>query len=356
MAQTFRSRQLRLERSLDERFGREMAELARLMADYLLTQTIIREGQRIIPNLRQVRENIRAAVWAFFLKPYFIGSGIDPLNGAIPLSPYARLIFAGVQGGIAITAEQQAAIIRGATRGAADVYQYMTGARPFTSNFTITSTPSLRGFYDPFHRFVDPRGYTLSDKVWQNAVNVRSRIDRLLDYHIGRGTNFEELARELEAFLTPGAKTLYTNTPYGREGSYAARRLARTEITAEAGRSTINAAIANPFVEGVRWALSSSHPCCDVCDDYAAGGELADGVYPPEAVPPYPAHPHELCNLQPVVTKSRSAVVALIRADMRGERNYQGLFNERFLQDALLNGYLSEAAGAAVREMAVSYG
>jgi hypothetical protein len=176
-----------------------------------------------------------------------------------------------------------------------------------------------------------------------------------MEYHIGRGTSAVDMAQELESFLTPGAAVMRTNTPYGREGSFAARRLARTEITAAAGRATVNASIANPFVEGVRWALSQSHRCCDICDDYATGGENVDGIYPPDQVPGYPAHPHELCSLLPVVVSSRAAVIELIRDDMRGGRRLQGLFNERFLQASLANGFLSETVGAAVNEMAVNY-
>jgi hypothetical protein len=297
-----------------------------------------------------LRDAISAAVWIRILKPYFIGIGDLPFDGPNPLSPFARLIYEGVRGGIEITAEQQAALIRRMTGGADDVYNYLTGIRPLA---IAPVSPSPRGFYDPFHRWVDPNGYKLSDRVWRDAVNVRSRIDRLLDYHISQGTAADDIAAELERFLTPGAAVSRTNTPYGREGSYAARRLARTEITAAAGRATVNASITNPFTDGIRWALSLSHPCCDICDVHATGGPNADGTYPPDQVPPYPAHPHELCNLQPVVTASRTAVIDTIRADMRSNRTYQGLFNERFIIDGLTQGFFEEAAGAAVREMVI---
>lgn len=354
MAQTFRSRQLRLERELDQRFGREHAELARLIASLLLTYAVYRDGRQIIPNLRILRDTIKAAIWARILKPYYIGQGNDPLVGTDPQSPFANLIYAGVIGGVALAVEQQSAILRQATGNAPDVLQYLTGQRPFT--LTPPPSQSLRGWYDPFHRFVDQSGYKLSDKVWRDAIDVRSRVDRLLDYHIARGTAAVDIANELESYLTPGAAVQFTNTPYGREGSFAARRLARTEITAAAGRATVNASIANPFVDGIGWRLSMSHPCCDICDEHAVGGENSDGVYPPESLPTYPAHPHELCNLQPVVVMDRAAVVARIRADMRAARNMQGLFNERFMTDGLIDGFYDGAVGAAVaREMAVVY-
>jgi hypothetical protein len=271
MAETFRSRQLRLERELNERFNREHNQLGRTIGRLILLYGVYRNGVLIVPNSRTLRDAIRAAVWSRILRPYYIGGGDDPFNGTTPLSPFARLIFDGVQGGIGITAEQQAAIIRQATQAADDVYRYLTGPRPFLP--VAVNNQTLRGRYDPFHRFVDPNGYKLSDRIWRDAVNVRARVDQLLDYHIGRGTSAVEIAQELEQFLTPGAAVSRTNTPYGKEGSYAARRLARTEITAAAGRASVNASIANPFVSAVRWVLSLSHKCCDICDTYAAGGE-----------------------------------------------------------------------------------
>jgi hypothetical protein len=162
MAQTFRSRQLRIERAADERFIREMVELARIISALLLTYAVIRDGRRIIPNRRALRDAISAAVWVRILKPYFIGVGDLPFNGPNPLSPFARLIYEGVRGGIEITAEQQAALIRRMTGGADDVYNYLTGIRPLA---IAPVSPSPRGFYDPFHRWVDPNGY-LSGKTW----------------------------------------------------------------------------------------------------------------------------------------------------------------------------------------------
>lgn len=347
MPVTYRSRQLRLERDLNERFGREHNELGRTIGRLILLYGVYRDGVLIIPNSRTLRDAIRAAVWSRILRPYYIGNGDDPFNGTTPLSPFARLIFDGVQAGIEITAEQQAAIVRQATTTADDVYNYLTGPRPFLST---VNQQSLRGWYDPFHRFVDPNGYKLSDRIWRDAVSVRARVDQLLDYHISRGTSAVEIAKELEQFLTPGAAVSRTNTPYGREGSYAARRLARTEITASAGRATVNASIANPFVTFVRWVLSLSHKCCDICDTYAAGGEKSDGAYLPENLPTYPAHPHEMCNIQPVVTSSRADTIARIRADMRTGRTMQGLMNPAFLASALTNGFLSDAV--PVGEMA----
>ena len=152
--------------------------------------------------------------------------------------------------------------------------------------------------HDPFHLFVYGNSpYRLSDRVWRVAVDVRANIERLLAEEIAQGTAAVDIATLLEQYLTPGARAMLTNTPYGVEGSYAARRLARTEITAAAGRAIQDAARMNPFVEKIRWNLSLSHPRVDICDDIVAAGEDGNGLYAIDALPGYPAHPHCLCYL-----------------------------------------------------------
>jgi hypothetical protein len=272
------------------------------------------------------------------IRPFYIGRGDDPFSGEQPQSPYARLLYDGIAGSIQIQAEQQQAFLRRVVRDDT-VYAWLTGARPFTAVTEI-------GSYDPFHRFVDPNGYRLSDRVWQASINVRSRIDALLDYHIARGTSAVDIADLLEDFLTPGARLIKTRTPYGIEGSFAARRLARTEVTAAAGRATINASIANPFVKGVQWVLSGSHGKADECDANAHGGPDGDGVYAPESVPPFPNHPHDKCHLQPVTRGDTAELVAGLRRDIQAAaprtRLLQGLFNVAFMVRAMLTGVFTD--------------
>lgn len=294
-------------------------------------------GERTVPNTRQGRAALKDAIWSQAVKPYYVGSGDNPFRDAQPQSPYARLLYDGISGAVRIQAERQAALLNRAIKDES-VLMWLTGPRPFQP------VTEQRGTYDPFHLWVDPNGYRLSDRVWRASIDVRSRIDRLLDYEISRGTSAVRVAELLEDFLTPGARLIRTNTPYGKEGSYAARRLARTEIAAAAGRATVNASIANPFAAGVRWVLSNAHRDSDICDQNARGGPNGDGIYPPEQVPPYPNHPHELCHLSPVPLGTTAGLVEQLRADIRANspraRRLQGAFNPDWLTQAILSGLL----------------
>lgn len=338
MAATWGSRQLRHERAMDRRFVADQralaVEIGRIVARYATN------ANRTIPNTRRGKAALKTAIWSEALKPYFVGQGNDPLQDADPRSPYADLLYDGVIGALRIQAERQAALINRLVRDEVAV-QWLTGPRPIMADVT-----EVRGSYDPWHLWVDPNGYRLSERIWQAGLNERANIDRLLEYHISRGTSAVDIAELMEDYLTPGARLIRTRTPYGIEGSYAARRLARTEITAAAGRGTVNASIANPFTTGIQWRLSSSHRCCDICDEYAQGGPNGDGIYPPDQVPAYPAHPHDICTLVPVAAGDTASLVADLREQIRANsplaRQIQGMFNPEWLARALMNGTLQD--------------
>ena len=72
-------------------------------------------------------------------------------------------------------------------------------------------------------------------------------------------------------------------------------RLARSELN-NAFHSRQIAAAQKPWVLGVKWNLSKSHPRKDECDRYATENahQLGRGVFPKSDVPSKP-HPHCLC-------------------------------------------------------------
>jgi hypothetical protein len=342
MPPTFNSRRLRLQREMDARLAEDHRNLARWIAGLVFRAATQRgaEGESIVPNLRSARADLKNTVWEQALKPYYVGTQNDPLKGIVPQSPYARLLVDGIEGQIRIQAERQVAFLQKTVKDQR-VLNWLTSPRsirPATREF---------GAYDAFHQWIDPNGFQLSDRIWRASIDVRSRINRFLDYHIAAGTSAVRMAALLEKFLTPGGAESKTRTPYGTEGSFAARRLARTEIAAAAGRATVNASIVNPFVEGVQWTLSASHGKPDICDDNASGGPNGDGVYAPDQVPPYPAHPHDLCNLQPVAVGNVSDLVAQLRSDIQARNtqafDLQGAFNLEFMVGALLSGFFIQS-------------
>lgn len=79
---------------------------------------------------------------------------------------------------------------------------------------------------------------------------------------------------------------------------YQARVVARHESVEAARDMAKRAAAEQPYVHGLRWTISGSHPVVDVCDVLASQDlyGLGPGGYPPGEVPSTP-HPSCLCNL-----------------------------------------------------------
>jgi hypothetical protein len=172
----------------------------------------------------------------------------------------------------------------------------------------------LRGIaFDDTRSWVDPNGYRLSHRIWLSRQQVREAIDRTLRTAIATGEDALVTARTLEQYLRPHLAV--QRTPgRGGAGSYSARRLARTEISRAHGQATLWAAQRSPFVRGVRWSVSARHPRPDECDRNAtADNGLGPGVYPPDAVPRYPAHPQCLCVLSMVTVEDDRAIVRELR-------------------------------------------
>lgn len=177
--------------------------------------------------------------------------------------------------------------------------------------------------YEPAHTWVDPRGYRLSDRIWNTSNRTRAQIDALLADGIRQGRGSLALSRELERFTRPERATLRTRRPYGVDASYDAMRLARTEISRAHMQATFAASRANPLVDRMDYALSMSHPRVDICDKFASidmqGGRIREPYRIEEC--PHPVddtHPHCLCHVRSAVTSSREEVIAQLRALMNG--------------------------------------
>ncbi len=331
---TYQQMRLRNLKDFEETLNEQMIDLAREVSDVVLFNA--RGGllsQRTVPNTRDARNKVKRDVWSSVLKPYFIGTGDDAFDGPNPKSPYTRLMVEHIDTAIRIEAKRQVSIIQKYTRKDPQLFAFLTGPRPVRLQEMT---------YDPFHMFVYGNSpYTLSHRVWNTSTTVRAAIDAFLDYEISQGTAAVDIADLLVAFLKSGPSKWLTKKPYGTYGSYAARRLARTEITAAAGRALINAAKANPYVEHVRWNLSASHPKRDICDDIVANGIDGKGLYLIDNTPLYPAHPHCLCYLTPEVVGEPALVTVQMSNDPE-LRKLQGAFNEAWLTEAMKTGLWNE--------------
>lgn len=131
-------------------------------------------------------------------------------------------------------------------------------------------------------------GFALSERIYANGASGVRKVGGIVDRGLTMGLSAKELAQQVRGYYNPGV-------PGG--ASYAAMRLARTEINNAHHQTSINMSNDKPWVLGFKWNLSSSHPRPDPCDDLAAHDEgLGEGVFEKKNVPSKP-HPQCLCYL-----------------------------------------------------------
>lgn len=314
MAPTYRQRFLALLRDNETAMNALFRDLhTRIMGQ--VTRAATGEDGVVPPEQSQaLRNRISLLVLRTFQGadgPFAITAG-----RVLPSSPFAVVLWPRIEQATLIAVREHEAIMRRALRRAPDVLTAFERARrnPLVTARVQEQVLPRRPFltYDPAHRFVDPRGYRLSDRIWDTSATTRRKIDQLLAEMIAEGRGSRAMARELEQFLLPGRRIMRTNKPYGTTASFDAMRLSRTDITAAHGRAGLMSAHMNPFVNGVDWVLSGSHPKVDICDEYAAGSPyaLADA-------PILPAHPMDLCHYRWRVIGEISDVIDQLREDYR---------------------------------------
>lgn len=143
----------------------------------------------------------------------------------------------------------------------------------------------------------------LSDQVYKTQALSQGWIDKAVNRGIGLQKSAREIAKDVRHLIRP-------DTPGGV--SYAARRLARTEINNAFHGTTIRQGLAHPWVEGFQWNLSASHPRPDDCDDFAEHDEgLGRGIWAADEVPAKP-HPQCLCYLVTVSVRPKDFNSALL--------------------------------------------
>lgn len=312
---------------------RDMTALFDQLAGQVATLVLREAGPSgTVPRtrLRAIQEAAGQAVHALFLGRSRTGqpAPFDVVMGrVVPLSPYMTVLWGAVERATRVAVDQQAQIMRKALAGAPDVLLALQTARqnPFAVARRVSEQAYFRpnpfAQYDPLHRFVHPDGYRLSDRIWRISGDTRRKLDLLLQQRIAEGMGAFDMAKELEQFLRVDRRIMRTNKPYGRDASYDAMRLARTEITAAGSRASYMAAQMNPFVREYEMVLSGSHTVVDICDEVAAGGPY------PKHDPSYmePLHPLCLCHHRWVLAPDSDAIIDEMRAQMGQGPDYGAL-------------------------------
>lgn len=143
-------------------------------------------------------------------------------------------------------------------------------------------------------RAKDKNAIPLSSQVYKTQALSNGWVDREVKRALALQMSWKQLADRVSHLINP-------NTAGGV--SYAAKRLARTEINNAFHRAQIDRRSEEPWTEGFKWNLSRSHPERDKCNDYAEEDHgHGPGVFAVGKAPGKP-HPNCLCFLTTVVVE-----------------------------------------------------
>lgn len=195
-------------------------------------------------------------------------------------------------------------VSRRAVRSMDAYIQLMVSAVGFTEaeaagSFGSAARASVRNIQARFINDID-----LSPRVYFNRALSSGKVDEIVNNGIIEGKSARELAQAARAFVAP-------DVPGGM--NYAAMRLARTEINNAYHTTQTRAFDDNPFVEGVKWNLSGSHPRSDTCDSYAHEDHdgMGAGVFEAGSAPGKP-HPQCFCYVTAVTVSPELFVTNLL--------------------------------------------
>jgi hypothetical protein len=149
-------------------------------------------------------------------------------------------------------------------------------------------------------------GIPLARSVYKTQALAQGFVDRKVKQGLLLGMNAKAIAKSVKDLIRPDVKGGV---------SYAAHRLARTEINNAYKTSQENRYQDEPWTTGMRWNLSKSHPAPDICNVLSERDEhgLGAGVYPVGGRPN--SHPNCLCYLTPEQLDEDSFIDAFLKGD-----------------------------------------
>lgn len=143
----------------------------------------------------------------------------------------------------------------------------------------------------------------LSPNVFKNNALMMGKVDDVVNSGLLLGQSAREIAGNVQKYINPSVM----GGP-----RYAAMRLGRTEINNAYHTTTRESYRQSPYVTGVQWSLSGSHPKPDTCNAYAEEdhSNLGPGIYLPDDVPDKP-HPQCFCFITAVTPSPKEFLTDL---------------------------------------------
>jgi len=153
-------------------------------------------------------------------------------------------------------------------------------------------------------------GLKLSDRIWTLNRRTTRELERIImeELAAGRSASSKVLEARLNKLLSPDRRLIKTSL-HGRNVSFDAARLLRSERAVACREADRMSALANPGNKGIKWLLSGSERSCQTCIGLASDDSygLGPGIFPADELPVSP-HPQCMCTTYQIVLSSKQLV------------------------------------------------
>lgn len=199
----------------------------------------------------------------------------------------------------------QTVAVAAATEAEDTLMDYLRNNGQDTSMFRIAfAEQARRGMRHVFAKSAN--GIPLSTQVYRTQALSMGWVHNVVNSGLILQHSAKRIAQNVRHLINP-------NVPGGV--SYAAFRLARTELNNSFKTAQEQRYVDEPWTKGMRWNLSGSHPTPDECNEYAEANEyrLGPGIYPVGLRPH--SHPNCLCYLTPEQDDEEDFINAFVNGD-----------------------------------------
>lgn len=260
-------------------------------------------------NATQVAQEVANGLLFYFLAGDGLAFTLAHNGHLSPKSPFARLLWGGVNTATSLAVHAQAAAMKQRLPMSLQMKLAAAPVDPFTAYDLLTpEAGQIFKDYVPQGAFIRGDNRNLEDRILNAASETRRKINLLMVELLTEDNPVKEVADTLDQFLT--GKLDRHNKPYGTTALFDASRLLASEVAFASARAGQLSALRNPFVESVDIVLSTSHREADDCDGFAAGSP-----YTVDAVPLPPFHSKCLCEAVFHMTADTNAVIERLRGN-----------------------------------------
>lgn len=202
---------------------------------------------------------------------------------------------------------------------AAEYAKYLSGQRiVFNVSYSRISNDIINNITSG-NLYKDQYGadWNFSKRIWGDYTSAKGELSTIVVNGLATGKSTFEIAKDLEKYVTPGAKKPWDWSkvyPGCRKViDYNAQRLARTMVSHAYQQTLVEMSKHNPYAAGIQWRSALTKRTCELCE------QRHGKIFSTKNIPL--DHPNGLCTYLVVLNETIDEITDDLAAWINGEEN-----------------------------------